>query len=231
LFGINRRQLELVIAVGVALVGAALIVGVTRSGRPVVFLGDMTDQKVIIEDEKVEVVSAWLEMDSGQMTIRSGSDAAIEVDLRTNYTEDRPQADYSVNYGVGLLRVTQPVSTEPILLGARRTNEWDVKLGDSVPLGFAIGVHNDSTLDVDLRQHTHQNLLISLVVDASTATIYLPKQVGVRVRVDQRGGAVDIALPRQAGEEAVYANAAYGQSAVRFEISITTIGDSKVTVR
>jgi hypothetical protein len=231
LFGFSKRQLELVIAVSVTLVGAALVFGVTRSGRRVVFLGDMTEQKIIIEDERVEVVSAWLEMDSGQMTIRSGSDAAVEVDLRTTSTEDRPQADYSVNYGVGLLRVTQPVASEPILLGARRTNEWDVKLGESVSLGFAIGVHNDSTLDVDLRHHTHQNLLISLVVDASAATIYLPKQVGVRVSVDQRGGTVDIALPRQDGEEAAYTNAAYGQSDVRFEISITTIGDSQVTVR
>jgi hypothetical protein len=59
LFGISRRQLELVIAVSMALVGAALVFGVTRSGRRVVFLGDMTDQKIIIEDEKVDVVSAW----------------------------------------------------------------------------------------------------------------------------------------------------------------------------
>jgi hypothetical protein len=231
LFKIGRRQLELIIAGSVALVGAALVFGVTRSGRRVVFLGDMTDQKIIIEDEQVEVVSAWLEMDSGQMTIRSGSDAAVEVDLRTTYTEDRPQADYSVDYGVGLLRVTQPVSSDPILLGGRRVNEWEVKLGQALPLGLAIGVHNDSTLNIDLRQHIHQNLVISLVIDASAVTIYLPPQVGVRVTVDQRGGALHIALPRQEGEEAVYANAAYGQADVRFEIAITTTGDSHVTVR
>jgi hypothetical protein len=231
LFGISRRQIEILIAFSVIVIGVALVIGVTRSGRRVVFLGEMSDQKIIIEDEKVEVVSAWLEMVSGQMTIRSGSDAAIEVDLRNTYTEDRPQADYSVNYGVGLLRVTQPVSSAPILLGGRRVNEWDVKVGDALPLGFAIGVHNDSTLDIDLRHHTHQNLLISLVVDASVATIYLPKQVGVRVVVDQRGGVVLVALPRQDGEKEVYTNAAYGQSDVRFEVSITTTGDSKVTVR
>jgi hypothetical protein len=231
LFGISRRQLELVIALTVIVIGAALVFGVTRSGRRVVFLGELNDQKIIIEDEKVDVVSAWLEMVSGQMTIRGGSDAAVEVDLRTTYAEDRPQADYSVNYGVGLLRVTQPTFSDPILLGGRRVNEWDVKLGESLPLGFAIGVHNGSTLDVDLRQHTGQNLLISLVVDASVATIILPKQVGVRVTVDQRGGVVHIGLPRQEGDEAIYANAAYGQSDVRFEISIITTGDSKVTVR
>ncbi len=230
MFRISRRQFELVIAVSVAVIGAALVFGVTRSGRRVVFLGEMTDQKIIIEDEKVEVVSAWLEMVSGQMTIRGGSDAAVEVDLRTTYTEDRPEADYSVNYGVGLLRITQPLPDDPILLGGRRVNEWDVKLGQALPLGLAIGVHN-STLDADLRKHTTQNLVISLVVDASVVTITLPKQVGVRVIVDQRGGSVHIDLPRQEGEGAVYTNAAYGQADVRFEISITTTGSSKVTVR
>jgi hypothetical protein len=214
---------------GLALV-VALVIGVAASGEKIVFLGDLTDETVIIEREGADVIATWLEMYSGRMTIHGGTDAALEVNLRTMYKGDRPQSDYSVNYGVGLLQVSQQPLEDLVLLGGRRANEWDVRLGHRVPLGLAVGVHSRSNLEIDLRQNVTQNMWMTLIIDSSDLTLYLPEAVGTRITVDRRGGTVSVALPQQ-GDTAVYTSEAYGKARVRFEIEIISTGDSKVIVR
>jgi predicted membrane protein len=73
-------------------------------------------------------------------------------------------------------------------------------------------------MKLDLRGKHERNLDVSIDGGVGSGKLYLPREVGVRVRVDGGIGSVDAHEFNKNGH--VYTNEAYGKSPVTIDISI-----------
>ena len=212
----------------VLLLGLALWRGKTvRAG-----LHDTQDMAL----QGAQSVTANIEIPAGTLDLSGGATQLLDADF--NYLEDdgKPTINYSVTNGRGDLNITQ--GNRHHLHFATARNDWRLRFADNVPLDLNIQIGagesnlrlqglNLSTLNVnigagqlglDLTGSRKTSLNVVVHGGVGTATIRLPKTVGVRVHASGGIGAVDSGgLTREGGD---YVNAALGKTPATIDVTI-----------
>lgn len=102
-------------------------------------VGELQVETQSVELGKAESVRAEIEMGSGTLKIAGGADQLLHADFSYNVAEWKPEVDYQIENGTGLLTVQQPLSRGigKLPLGNAR-NEWDLRFNNDVPLRLII---------------------------------------------------------------------------------------------
>ena len=184
---------------------------------------------------RVEIV-----MGAGDLEVSGGAEELLEADFTYNVARLEPE----VKYTNGTLVVRQPGSEGlPALPGITDfRNEWDLRLNNEVPMDLSVDV-GAGTSDLRLAGLSLTGLDVSLgasegtvdlsgdwahdldaTIDAGAAdiTVRLPRDVGVRVKVESGPHTIETTGLTKDGD--VYTNDAYGVSEVTLQINLGRIG-------
>jgi len=175
-------------------------------------------------------------MGAGELRLEGGAAGLMEASFRTNRPHLRPEVDYSVVNGHGILTVRH--ERHPRIMLGRTINDWDIRLNSDTPLALRVNLGaGESRLDcrsikldrlrinmgvgqttLDLSGPRTKSLRVDIDGGVGSSTIYLPKEVGVRVHVDKGLGSVEADGLSKSGH--VYTNEAYGRSEITVEVSV-----------
>ncbi len=222
----NRLLIVLVLIAALLLssCGTAARVGALQTESKSVELGDAKSVRVEIN------------MGAGDLQLTGGAEKLMEADFNYNVAKIKPV----VKYTDGTLVVRQPETNGmPALPGITDfRNEWGLRLYDGVPMDLSVDVGaGTSTLQlaglsltgldvtlgagihtVDLSGNWARNLDVTINAGAAFLTVRLPKDVGVRVKVESGPHTIDATGLTKDGE--VYTNTAYGVSDVTLQIDL-----------
>lgn len=239
-----------VMAVGAIATFAVLFVGL---GDVFNRLASVKVGELRVESRSVPVGSAGsvvvdVNMGQGNLTLSGGASNLLDANFTYNVDAWKPDLKYNENGKQGDLRVDQARSDGLIKTPDGVRNDWDLRLKDGVPLtlrgnlgagssllklgGLAISELDMSTgageVTLDLSGEWKQDLDATLEVGAGDAIIRLPKDAGVRLKVE--GGAissVDSGGMTRNGN--YYTNTLYGKAPVTVEITVKLgVGSVKV---
>jgi uncharacterized protein DUF2154 len=210
----------------------ALLAGCSSSAR----VGALQTESQSVELGGAASVNVNIKLGAGNLTVTSGAEKLLQADFNYNVAELKPE----VKYNDGMLSVQQPeVDGLPILQGITDfRNEWGLQLNNDAPMNLRVnmGAGNsdlqlaglsltglDLTLGagkstVDLSGSWVHDLDITMDAGATDLSVRLPKDVGVRVKVEDGPHTIEAPDLKQDGN--IYTNAAYGVSDVTLQINI-----------
>ena len=221
------------------LITLVLLVALLLTGcNSQVKVGALQTESQSVELGNAESVRVEIDMGAGDLTLTGGAEKLMEADFTYNVARLKPNVDYTD----GTLVVRQPeVNGFPSLLGiADFRNEWGVRLFDAVPMDLSVVMGGGTSdlqlaglsltkLDVtlgaaagtiDLSGDWTHDLAITIDAGAGGLTVWLPRDVGVRVDVDRGATLINTISLTQDGN--IYTNAAYGVSEVTLQIDLKT---------
>jgi hypothetical protein len=188
-----------------------------------------------VEKQGAESVVAKLEMPAGELTIDGGSSQLLNADFSYSDNMEQPVVDYSVSGTSGRLDIKQS-GRNGINIGPTR-DTWNLKLGDTpmeleINMGAGQGDLNLQHVDlsrlrievgageinVNLTGDRKRNLTADIQGGVGSATIRLPKGVGVQVRAQGGIGSIDTEGLRHEGD--MYVNDAFGKSPISIRMNI-----------
>lgn len=209
-------------------------------------LVDLRTENQTIDLGGAERVVIEVEIGIGKLNVTSGSPALLDAEFTYNVEEWAPTVDYSVSNGKGLLFITQP-NAEGKSTPDKARNEWELSLGDEVPLDLSIdmgvgNVHLDlgdlklTDLSVDqgvgnvkinlVGEHT-ADLKASVDGGVGEITVMVPSSIGVRVHADTGIGSFSTHGLKE--RDGAFVNDAYGETESTISLSIDA-GIGKITV-
>ncbi len=191
-----------------------------------------TKEVALLGAESAEVA---VRMGAGALRLEGGASGLMEASFRINRPSLKPEVDYSVVNGRGILTVRHG---RPRINLGRTVNDWDIRLNSDTSLDLRVELGaGESRLDcrslkleglrvdmgvgettIDLSGPRAKSLRVDIDGGIGSAIIYLPKEVGVRVNVDKGLGSVNALGLSKSGHN--YTNEAYGRSEVTVEVSI-----------
>ena len=220
--------------INIVLLAALLLAGC----MPRLRVGELQTESQTFELGDAESVRAEIEFTAGILDISGGADALLEADFTYNVAKLKPEVEFTD----GTLVVQQPdvrgYRTVQDIKDFR--NEWVLKFNDEVPMDLKVimgaGTGNlqlsglsltglDVTLGagkstVDLSGDWARDLDASFDIGAAVITLRLPKDVGVRVEIEE--GPTAVSAPGLTKDGNVYTNDAYGVSDVTLQIKMQT---------
>lgn len=208
--------------------------------------GPMITETKMIDLEGAEVVAAKIELALGELHVTGGTDGAIRADFAYNVAELKPGVTYKVKGRSGRLEIVTPERRVGSIKGDVK-NEWTIAFADGVPVDLDVQLGAGSgrfelaglpVSDLDIEQGVGELVLdltgpwresASVVVDGGVgdATVYVPEDVGVRVRCTMGLGTVDVEGLKKKGDQ--YLNEQYGRSDVTLDVRVEAgIGSVKI---
>lgn len=135
-----------------------------------------------------EVIVEAFEAD---ITIRGGADELAELELAHTFPDDVPDVTYEITMTErqGLLHIRQPLPQDRGLLLGERVFEWDIRLGDAIPITLAIPFV-EADIDADLHAVPVANIYIA--GQSGDVRVILPADAYIEARVSTRSGRVDV---------------------------------------
>ena len=230
----NKQNVRLWIAVGFAfvLLSALLLTGCSPRAR----VGELRSESQSVEQGEAGSVRVEINFGAGDLEVSGGAEKLLEADFTYNVERLKPE----VAYTDGTLVVRQPEAEGlPSLQGITDfRNEWDLRLNNDVPmdLGVDMGAGTSNmhlsglsltSLDVslgasestvDLSGDWLRDLQATINAGAADINVLLPRDVGVRVKVESGPHTIKASGLTQDGD--VYTNAAYGVSEVTLWIEL-----------
>jgi hypothetical protein len=188
-----------------------------------------------VEKQGAISVNTKINMPAGQLTIDGGGSQLLDANFTYSDDMEKPIVNYSVSGTSGQLDIRQN-DTGGIHFGPRH-EEWTLKFGDTpmemeIQMGAGQGDLNLQHVDlsrlriemgageinVNLTGDRKRNLTADIQGGVGSATIRLPKDVGVQVRAEGGIGSVDTEGLRKEGN--YYVNDAYGKSPITIRMNI-----------
>ncbi len=188
-----------------------------------------------VERQGAESVRVQIEMGAGELNVAGGAQKLLEAEFHYNGAARKPKVTYEVEGSRGHLRVAQ--SGGGVHFGRTR-NDWHLHVANNVPMELAIETgagRSDlrlrglslTKLDVqmgageltaDLTGDWKKDLDAKIQGGVGSATIRLPKNVGVRVHATGGIGSVNAHGLLREGD--AYVNEAYGKSPVTLRLNV-----------
>jgi hypothetical protein len=187
-----------------------------------------------VELQGAKSVHADLQMPAGTLVLAGGSSHLLDADFRYDHSEGRPNVDYQVNGDQGTLDLTQD-DTHTHFAG--RENDWNLRFGGGVPLDLKLDMGaGQSDLRTDGLDLTNleinmgagelhldltgqkRNLRADVEGGVGSATIRLPKDVGVRVEASGGLGSINAHGLQRDGD--AYVNDVYGKAPGSIDLTI-----------
>ncbi|HXN23501.1 MAG TPA: toast rack family protein [Candidatus Dormibacteraeota bacterium] len=223
---------------GIALLILLVVFGVAVSRNRGGAHWNIQHKTEVVELQDAESVRAAIHMPAGELKISGGASKLLEADFDYAESEGDPHAEYSVSGKQGELNVTQIQSSKVHVHMLGRQNTWNLRVNNEVPLelsvqmgagegdlrlqGLALNrleVHvGAGKLTLDLRGGWKKDLETEIHGGVGSATILLPKSVGVRVNASGGIGAINGGGLKRDGED--YVNESYGKSPVTLRLDI-----------
>jgi hypothetical protein len=214
------------------LVAALSLAGCSSQAR----VGALRTESRSVELGDARSVSVQISLGAGNLKLTGGAEKLLDADFNYNVAALKPV----VTYTDGTLVVQQP-ETEgmPVLRNITDfRNEWDLRLYDAVPMDLSVDLGAGSSnlqlaglpltrLDVslgagediiDLSGDWVRDLYVTINTGAANITLRLPRDVGVRVKVEPGPNMIEATGLTKDGD--VYTNAAYGVSDVTLQIDL-----------
>ena len=187
-----------------------------------------------MEAQGAESVAVSIEMPAGELNISGGATKLLDADFDYSWADGKPRISYDSSGKDRQLRLTQDGSRH---LG-REHNHWNLRMdgGKITSLHIDMGAgRSDLRLGgmrlnrvsvemgageciADLTGDWKQNAEVHIEGGAGSATVRLPKDVGVRARASGALGSIDVrGLHRDNG---YYVNDAYGKSPVTINLDV-----------
>jgi hypothetical protein len=189
-----------------------------------------------LELQGAKTVSATIEMPAGTLDLSGGSPRLLDADFDYNRGTGTPSADYSVSGTEGLLNIREEERSH---FHIRTEHDiWGLRFGNDVPLDLKINMGAGQSnlrlngmnvthlelnmgagqLDADFTGSRKSDLVASIEGGVGSATIRLPKDVGVQVRAS--GGIGSISTDGLRGDGDTYVNEAYGKSSHSIQLTV-----------
>lgn len=181
-----------------------------------------------------------IQMPAGDLQVSGGAAKLLDADLNYNQAFGAPQFSYNVDAGESDVVIRQPeqsnIHFEPF--GSGGDNHWNVRLGNNVPMELKIEIGagrgrldlgslpltklnlqmGAGSVTADLRGNWKNDLDAHIQGGVGSATILLPKNVGVEIHANGGIGSVNAHGLQKDGDR--YVNDAYGKSPVTLELNI-----------
>jgi hypothetical protein len=199
-------------------------------------VGALRNESQSVELGNAQSVNVEVNLGAGDLQLTGGAEKLMEADFTYNVDKIKPD----VKYTDGTLVVQQPETRGmPALLGITDfRNDWKLHFNDEVPMDLSIDVGAGSSnlqlaglsltrLDITLGAGTYtidmtgdwaKNLDVIIDAGAADVTLWLPRDVGARVRVEE--GPHTIQAPGLVKDGPIYTNAAYGVSDVTLQVDL-----------
>ena len=188
-----------------------------------------------VDRQGAKSVNISLEAGAGEFTISGGSSHLLDADFKYSDSYGTPRVDYNVDGGVGHLNISQDAANPHF---GRSHNEWNVRLGNEVPLELKIEMGagrgrlqlrdvpvtrlemsmGAGQADVDLTGDRKSDLVANLEGGVGQVTIRLPRNVGVVVHAS--GGIGSISAHGFRHEDDEYTNEAYGKTPATIHLKV-----------
>ena len=180
-----------------------------------------------LDKKGAKAVHMRVDIPAGELRIEGGAEHLLQSDFSFGGGWSAPTVDYSVENGVGTLRISQEGGGQFMV---KSDNTWNLKVSDDTPLelkvdmGAGRGELNLSKVDltrldvdigagqvnVDLTGARGKDLQAVIQGGVGEAIVRLPKNMGVVATVHGGLGSIDVhGLKEESGK---YVNAAYGKS-------------------
>lgn len=201
-------------------------------------VGDIQEETRSLELGDLETAEIELKIGAGEIRVQGGSEKLFEGIFTYNVEKWKPFIEFRERGSRGILRVSQgKVSRIP---AGKGRNNWDIYLHEDIPLDlvldFGAGEGNldlkglnlrsleidmgVGDLTVELGGAIRSDLDVVIDGGVGSATIYIPREVGVRIAADKGIGSIDARGLKKRGE--YYTNDAYGSSEFTIDIEIET---------
>jgi hypothetical protein len=188
-----------------------------------------------VAKQSAESVTTKIDMPAGQLTIDGGATQLLNADFTYSDDMEKPEVAYNVSGTSGRLEIKQH-DRSGINIGPSH-DEWTLKFGDTpmeleINMGAGQGDLNLQHMDlsrlrievgageinVNLTGDRKRNLTADIQGGVGSATIRLPKDLGVQVRAQGGIGSIDTEGLRHEGD--MYVNDAYGKSPISIRMNI-----------
>ena len=199
-------------------------------------VGDLQTESRSVKLGDAKSVRAEIHMGAGEMKLAGGARELLEAEFSYNVARWKPEVEYGVSGGRGLLTIRQPEwSGGPIGHGRY---QWDLHFNNQVPLELSVNLGAGKTeltlgslalsnLDlnmgvgeavVDLTGDWKNDLAAHIKGGVGKATVRLPRDVGVEVHA--KGGIGEVRHGELRKHNGAYVNEAYGKSPVTLRVSV-----------
>jgi hypothetical protein len=219
------RRVQVSVLMAVLLVG--LLVASAGCGAISVRTGELRTETTTVALEAAKTASVEIRQGAGTLKISGGASKLMDATFVYNVDSWKPEVTYSVNGDQGSLVVKQPSKLNIASLGGLRY-EWDLRLGDGVPIRLDVGLGaGKSTLTlgtltlaalnvetgagdatVDLSGYAGGSFDGTIKGGAGRLAVLLPRDVGVSVRAQMAVGKTTILGLKKQGDD--YVNDAFG---------------------
>lgn len=236
----------------------ALAIGVVAITLPIAALwregiGAVSDLQTDVRSVAPQgATSARVELvlGTGGLELRGGASGLMDGAFAFNVADWRPAIAYTIEDGVGRLRVAQ--GNGGLVLpwdAADANNAWDVRLSDAIPLDLdvALGAGRGTLMldgldltefdadlgsgatTIDLDGDRKRDLNATIAGGVGPTTIRLPRDISVRVTViGDAGHVIADGLER---DGAAYVNDAYGETPIALRLTVESgAGDINLVV-
>lgn len=208
---------------------------------------EMVKDVVVIEPKGAESVEVDLKIGAGQLKLTGGASELLTGGFKYPKDKGKPEVSYNVENNKGFLKVAQK-EKENLNIDKGEKYIWNLKFNNDIPLYFDVtlgaGVSDIFLSDlniqhynmvmgvgqttIDLRGKWRNSTEIHLDGGIGLSKIYLPNDVGVKLKVTKGLGSIDIKnLSKQSKGE--YINDKYGNSDISLKIYLKT-GIGKIEV-
>jgi len=224
-----------VIAVLVAKNHARPVPTFTIESNPTTYSDHHTHDTKVINLGAAKAAHFEIEMPAGELTIEGGADHLLQADFYHGGAWESPSVDYSVEDGIGQLRIGQEGGGH--MMG-HSDNRWKLKVSNSVPLQLKIDMgagRGDIRLAkvdltrielnigagqvlMDLTGERAKDLHAEIQGGVGEAILKLPKNVGVIAEVHGGLGSIDVKGMKE--EDGNYVNPAYGKSPSTIHLTV-----------
>ena len=195
----------------------------------------MRHETQAVELNGAKRVNASVELPAGTLQLSGGSPKLLDADFVFRESEGKPRVDYIVSGDHGDLTVA---GEEKRLHIGTTHSSWDLRFSNDVPLDLNVEMGAGQSnlrlrdlnvthlkvnigageMELDLTGDRKNNLDADIQGGVGSASIYLPKDVGVKVHAS--GGIGAISTHGMTKEDDDYVNAAYGKTPVTITLEI-----------
>jgi hypothetical protein len=197
--------------------------------------GHRDHETQVIDRKGAKAVRMNLHMPSGELSVKGGAEHLLECDFFQSAGWSAPSVDYSVESGVGNLRIEQESESQFV---GNSNIVWKLRVNDDVPLEMKVDMgagrgdldfsKTDLTrlevnigagqVNADLTGERGKDLQVEIHGGVGEAIVRLPKNIGVVATVHGGLGSIDVHGLKE--EDGRYVNAAYGKSANTLRLTV-----------
>ena len=221
--------------INVVLLAALLLAGCRP--KPVLRVGELQTGSQSVELGDAKSVNVKIKMGAGDLKVSGGAEKLLGADFTYNVAELKPE----VKFTGGTLVIWEPGNHGQIdwrgITDFR--NEWSLRFNNELPMDLSVEMGAGSgdlqlaelsltgldvsvgagTSTIDLNNDWTRDLDVSVDMGAANVTVRLPKNVGVRVEVEEGPHTIEAQNLTQDGR--VYTNSAYGESQVTLRVRLS----------